>query len=129
MRNRIGTVGSPNYTKGNDNPIADVIQAWMNNGGKYVVWLSGHTHVEYMYYPAKYPDMLCLGLPQAGNTRGNGEADRSQDLFSHSCANLLVIDTQNSLLKIIRFGKTLNKYFYNQTKLCYNYSTKAVTNR
>ena len=129
MRNRVGTVGSPNYTKGNDNPIADVIHAWMNNGGKYVVWLSGHTHSEYFYYPAKYPDMLCLGLPQAGNTSGNNEADRSQDLFSHSCANLLVIDTQNSLLKIIRFGKTLNKYFYNQTKLCYNYSSKAVTNR
>ena len=129
MRNRVGTVGSPNYTKGNDNPIADVIQSWMDNGGKFVVWLSGHTHTEYMYYPAKYPNMLCLGLPQAGNTRGTGDADRSKDLFSRYCANLIVIDTQNSVLKIIRFGKTLNKYFFNQTKLCYNYSSKTVISR
>lgn len=129
MRNRIGTVGSTNYTKGNDNPIADVIQAWMNNGGKYVVWLSGHTHSEYMYYPAKYPDMLCLGLPQAGNTRGTNEADRADDSPGHTCANLIVVDTQNTLLKIVRFGKTLNRYFFDQTKLCYNYSDRSVYNR
>ena len=129
MRNRIGTVGSSSYTKGNDNPIADVIQAWMNNGGKYVVWLSGHTHTEYMYYPAKYPNMLCLGIPQAGNSRGTSEADRSDDLEFHTCANLIVVDTQNTCLKIVRFGKTMNKYFFDQSKLCYNYSTRAILNR
>lgn len=129
MRNRIGTVGSKNYTKGPDNPIADIIQSWMNNGGKYVVWLSGHTHREFMFYPAKYPDMLCLGIPQAGSTSATDEADRSDDLASHACANLLVIDTQNSYLKIVRFGKTMNKYFMDQSKLCYSYSSRAVTNR
>lgn len=129
MRNRVGTVGSPSYTKGNDNPIGDVIQSWMNNGGKYIAWLCGHTHTEYMYYPAKYPDMLVVGLPQAGNTRGTNQADRSDTSPMHSCANLCVIDTQNNLLKIIRVGKTLDKNLMEFKYLTYQYATKSVVRR
>ena len=129
MRNRVGSAGAGNYSKGDNNPIADVIQSWINAGGKYVVWLSGHTHTEYMYYPEKYPNMLCMGIPQAGNTRGNNNADRSDSSAEHTCANLIVIDTQNTLLKVIRVGKTINKYFFDQTKLCYNYTEKSVYNR
>lgn len=126
MRNRVGTIGSTSYSKGPDNPLCDVIQTWINNGGKFIVWLSGHTHTEYMYYPAKYPNMLCLGLPQAGNTRGNSTADRSNASDMHTCANLLVIDTANTLLKIIRVGKTLDKSLMEFEYLSYNYTTKNV---
>lgn len=124
MRNRVGEVGSPSYTKGTENPIADVIQTWMNSGGKYLAWLSGHTHTEYMYYPKKYPNMLVIGLPQAGNGRGNSAADRSDSSPMHACANIIVFDTQNSKIKIVRFGKTLDKNLMRFEKLCYDYSTK-----
>ena len=123
MRNRVGTVGSPSYTKGTDNPIGDVIKSWMDNGGKYIAWLSGHTHTEYMYYPAKYPNMLVIGLPQAGNTRGDAAADRANDSAMHSCANLIVFDTQHTLIKIIRFGKTLDRRLMKFETLCYNYGS------
>lgn len=126
MRNRIGTVGSKNYTKGNDNPIGDIIQTWVNNGGKYIVWLSGHTHTEYMYYSAKYPGLLIMGLPQAGNTRGNIAADRSTTSAMHPCANLLVVDTQRTKLKIIRFGKTMDRDLMEFKYMTYDYSAKTV---
>lgn len=126
MRNRVGTTGSTSYSKGNNNPIGDVIQSWMNNGGKYIAWLCGHTHTEYMYYPAKYPNMLVVGLPQAGNTRGTAQADRSDTSAMHTCANLCVIDTQNNMLKIIRVGKTLDKNLMEFKYLAYQYTTKTV---
>lgn len=126
LRERIGEVGSKSYTKGTNNPIGDIIQTWVNNGGKYVVWLSGHTHTEYMYYPAKYPGLLVMGLPQAGNTRGTTFNDRSNDSPQHYCANLYVIDTQNTLFKVIRVANTIDKYLWSRQYLCYNYSTKQV---
>ena len=125
MRNRVGTVGSKNYSKGDDNPLGDVIQTWVNNGGKYIVWLSGHTHTEYMYYPTKFPNMLVLGLPQAGNQRGNYMADRGNDSDMHTCANLVIVDTQNTLLKIIRIGKKIDRNFMRFETLCYNYGSTA----
>lgn len=126
MRDRVGTVGSKNYTKGNNNPIADVIQTWMDNGGKYLAWLCGHTHAEYMYYPAKYPDMLVIGLPQAGNSRGNVQADRSADSKMHPCANFILFDTQNKYIKIVRFGKTLDRQLMRFEKLGYDYEHRET---
>lgn len=123
MRNRVGEVGNTNYTKGDDNPLGDIIQTWVNNGGKFVVWLSGHTHSEYMYYPTKFPTMLCLGMPQAGNQRGNVMADRGTDSAMHACANLVIIDSQNTILKIIRIGKTLDKNLMEFETLAFNYGT------
>ena len=126
LRKRIGTAGSTSYTKGEDNPIGDVIQTWVNNGGKFVVWLSGHTHTEYMYYPAKYPNLLVMGLPQAGNTRGTPFGNRSDASPMHPAANILVVDTQNKLLKVIRFGNVLDKNLISREYLCYDYQNKAV---
>ena len=126
LRERIGTPGSTSYTKGATNPIGDIIQTWVNNGGKYVVWLSGHTHTEYMYYPAKYPNFLVMGLPQAGNTRTNNLNERGDNSPQHYCANIYVIDTQNTLFKVIRVANTLDKWLISREFLCYNYSTKQV---
>ncbi len=127
LRNRVGTVGSISYTKGDTNPFGEIIKSWKNNGGKYVVWLSGHTHTEYMYYSAKYPDMLIMGLPQAGNTRGTNFNDRSDDSPCHTAANLIVIDTDNKLLKVIRVGgNTLDKWLQSREYICYNYGDKYV---
>lgn len=127
MRARNGTVGSSSYTKGSTNPIGDIIDSWRSNGGKYLAWLSGHTHTEYMYYPAKYPNMLVIGLPQAGNTRGTSSADRSTSSAMHTCANVVVFDTDNTKIKIIRIGKTLDKNLMRFEKLCYDYSAKEVS--
>ena len=124
MRNKVGT--PDDYSKGSNNPIAEIIQTWMNNGGKFIAWLSGHTHTEYMYYPTRYPNMLCVGLSQAGNTRGTNEGNRSDSSSMHTSANIIVIDTQNKLFKIIRLGKTLDKNLTAHVSLCYNYSTKTV---
>lgn len=126
MREKNGSAGLSNYTKGSVNPIGDIINAWRTNGGKYLAWLSGHTHTEYMYYPAKYPSMLVIGLPQAGNTRGNGSADRSTTSAMHTCANVIVFDTENNKIKIIRVGKTLDKNLMRFEKLCYDYTEKTV---
>ena len=127
MREKNGSAGLANYTKGSTNPIGDIINTWRTNGGKYLAWLSGHTHTEYMYYPAKYPNMLVIGLPQAGNTRGTGAADRSTASAMHTCANVIVFDTENECIKIIRVGKTLDKRLMRFEKLCYDYSEKTVT--
>ena len=129
MRDRTGEVGSTNYSKGDNNPLAEIIQTWVNNGGKFIAWLSGHTHIDYMYYSRKYPDLLCIGLPQAGNTRGTAVADRAEDSPMHPCANLYVVDTNSHLIKIIRFGLTLTRTLMKIETLCYNYESKTISIR
>lgn len=133
MRDRIDNGYSsaspyPNYIKGNTNNIANIIQAWKTNGGKYVAWICGHTHADYMWYPADYPELLCIVINQAGNLRGTNTGNRPESLESRTCANYLLFDTQNGLLKIVRLGYTMDKYLDSHRYLCYDYKNKIVVN-
>ena len=114
------------YVNGEKNPLADVVQAWVDKGGKFIVWLTGHCHDDMFYYPSKYPDLLCLTLDQAGNLRGNSLTDRGEDLESRFCANYYGVDTQNGLFKIVRLGLSMNRFMVQTDVLCYDYIHRKV---
>ena len=127
LRKRIPAPGQPGgFVLGDENPIGDIIRDWVNAGGKYIVWLSGHRHCDMLYYPAKYPEMLCLAIDQAGNMRGNRWADRPTDLDSRFCANYYSVDTQNGLFKIVRVGLSRDRFLVEKDVLCYDYVNKMV---
>lgn len=113
------------YKKGSVNYFGDIINSWVENGGKYVAWLSGHTHYDMMQYPAKYPELLNITCDQAGNLRGNNSTDRSV-VDNHYCANYYSFDTQNGLIKIVRVGLNLNRSLRSISTLCYDYINKKV---
>ena len=114
------------YDKSEVNPLGDASRAWKDKGGKFIAWICGHCHFDMLYYPAKYPDMLCVALDQAGNLRGNAFTDRGADLESRVCANYYGIDTQNGLFKIVRIGLTMDKFMVQKNTLCYDYINNVV---
>ena len=129
MRNRVETSGvAYGYNKGETNNVGDIISLWKSNGGKFVAWLSGHTHMDYMYYPSKYPDLLVIDCDQAGCVRGTNTGDRKEGTPSRTCANFISIDTEAGLLKIVRIGYTMNRLLNSHELICYNYISKKVLN-
>lgn len=114
------------FVKEDSNPLGDIVQAWVDKGGKFVVWLCGHCHNDMLFYPTRYPELLCLAIDQAGNLRGNNVTDRGEDLVSRMCANFYGIDTQNGLLKIVRIGLPMNRFMVSKDVLCYDYINKVV---
>ena len=115
------------YEKGEANPLADIVQAWVNNGGKFVAWISGHCHSDLMFYSEKYPELLCVAVDQAGNLRGNNFSDRPEGAESRFCANYYSIDTQNGLFKIVRIGGlNRDRFLVEKDVLCYDYLNKVV---
>ncbi len=127
MRSRVAAAGEQfGYVSGPSNPLADVVQSWVDKGVKFIVWLTGHCHNDMFYYPTKYPDLLCLSIDQAGNLRGNSISDRGEDLESRFCANYYGIDTQNGLFKIVRLGLSMNRFMVRKDVLCYDYIHRKV---
>ena len=115
------------YEKGAANPLADIVQAWVNDGGKFVAWLSGHCHADLMFYSEYYPDLLCVAVDQAGNLRGNSLSDRPEGGESRACANFYSVDTQNGLFKIVRIGGlTRDRFMVEKDVLCYDYINRVV---
>ena len=127
LRTRVAAPDRPGgFVVTDVNPIGDIIRDWIREGGRYVVWLSGHRHCDMLYYPAKYPDMLCLAIDQAGNMRGNRWADRSADSDARFCANYYSVDTQNGLFKIVRVGLSRDRFLVEKNVLCYDYVNRKV---
>jgi hypothetical protein len=131
LRNRIDNGYSTtkdwhDYVKGNVNNFGNIISEWIDNGGKFIAWLSGHSHRDYMFYPAKFPNMLNITIDQAGNLNDPHSGDRSSNTESATCANFFVADTQNGLIKIVRLGFTMNKYLNSHRYICYDYINKKV---
>lgn len=117
---------SGNYTKGNVNNIGEIIKSWMANGGKFIAWLSGHTHHDYMCYSTDYPDILQIGVDQAGYKRGGKYADRQEGTNARTVANFYGIDPDNNIIKIVRIGLDMDKLMISKRYMMYVFSTRIV---
>ena len=106
--------------------IGNIISSWINSGGRFVAWICGHHHVNYMFYPQQFPNILNITIAQAGNARGNAEGNRNTGYDSHTCANLYAVNTASSLLKIVRVGFTQKANLVSTRYLCINYETGEV---
>ncbi len=126
MRNRVISSNNWGYEKGNVNNFGDLIQHFKDNGGKFVAWISGHTHSDQFYYPLRYPDILTVVINQAGALRPHGSANRPADMDMRMCANYYAIDTASGLLKIVRLGLTNDRFLRPKNTLCYDYIHKKV---
>ncbi len=104
------------------------VEEFKAKGGKFVMWLCGHTHWEQFAYNKDFPTQLHYSIDATnryqsmmyGNmTRKDGE--RSQDL-----ANAMVVDTTTNTIKIIRIGANVNSYLVQRNGICINYKTFEV---
>lgn len=102
----------------------DVIADFINNGGKFICNLAGHYHVDEI----GYTDAGLLNvIVQNGTTwDGLGDMKRVMGTKSEDCFNVVSVDTDLGLLKIIRVGANVDHYMRKKTALCYDYKNKKV---
>lgn len=113
-------------TNGSVNNFGNIINAWMTNenyADNFIAWISGHRHSDYLYYPTQFPNVLCIGINQAGERRATRMVYHGTE---HGIINALFIDPVLNIIKVVRFGNTIDQWLVHRTYLCYNYATKKV---
>ena len=113
-----------NYKLGNVNNFGEIVKYWMEQGGKFVVWLSGHVHSNLLFYPYKYPNILVCSNTFAGKATTGSGIEAWKD--GRAAANFITIDTTNHMLKIVRLGQGVDHYLKHTRYLCYDYINKKV---
>lgn len=126
MRNRTTSTADYGYSKGTENNMAAIIKKFMDAGGKFVAWVCGHCHDDYMYYPSNYPGILVVANNQAGALRGSGVAARQEGMRIRTAANYISIDTLRGQLSLVRIGLTHDRNLTSRQYLCYDYINKKV---
>lgn len=102
----------------------DVIADFIKDGGHFVCNLAGHDHIDSI----GYTDAGILNVVVANGTNWDalGDMKRVKDTRSFDCFNVVAIDTDLGLLKIIRVGANVDHYMRRKTALCYDYKNKRV---
>ncbi len=104
------------------------VKAFTEKGGEFIVWLTGHVHLDYMGYGEKYPDQLCITIEsqRCYQAMAYNDADRTEGMPTQDLYNLVTVDTHDKLLKIIRVGCDVDRYLRKKDTLCINYKTYEI---
>jgi hypothetical protein len=103
----------------------NIIEAFINDGGKFVAWICGHIHKDFFGYVTGHPQITVFANDKVGVGR-NHDTYRKNASDSQDVMNLITIDTRNKLLKIIRVGSYLDEMMRVKDMQCFNYQTKEM---
>ncbi len=112
-----------------NNAAATIIQDFIDGGGKFICWLCGHEHNDYIGVTSVAgTDQLVIGvsLAQCGvrvnySVMDRVEGTKSQDLF-----NVIGFDTYNKHVRILRIGADMDIFMRSKKTLCINYETHEI---
>ena len=104
------------------------VASFIEAGGNFVVWLTGHLHVDCVGYNERFPNQLCISIDALRSLHSNAynDADRREEMPSQDLYNLVTVDTVSHLVKVIRVGSNLDRYLRKRDTLCIDYKTFAV---
>lgn len=97
--------------------------------GKFVCWLTGHTHLDWFGTLQHFPKQLnvsigCASSRSSAISVGDMErivGEKSQDLF-----NIVSIDTYNKTLKIFRVGANYDSWLRKKDTVCWDYENSKL---
>lgn len=102
----------------------DLLVDFIRDGGQFICNLAGHEHIDYF----GYTDAGILNAVVASGTTWDGISDmRHVDgTKAMDCFNVVAVDVNLGLLKLVRIGGNVDHYMRTKTALCYDYVNKKM---
>ncbi len=102
----------------------DIIVDFIKSGGAYICNLAGHDHHD--VFGLSECGILNSVVPSATSWDGWCDGKRVKGTKTQDCFNVISIDANIGLLKIVRVGNNIDHYLRSRTALCYDYINKKV---
>lgn len=104
----------------------DAIDSFISAGGKFVCWLVGHAHCTNFCTSALYPNQPQVMCDTASTARGCADVARVIGTNSEDSFNLISIDTNVGMFRLVKVGANYDKYMRERKCLCYDYINRVV---
>ena len=108
--------------------VIELLLPAVDDGGKFICHICGHTHWDLIVKSTTYPDQLCVVIDALSRSQGNQYSDtqRTDATKSQDLANLIAFDTSSGVIKIIRIGASIDHYLREKNCITINYNTGAI---
>ncbi len=102
----------------------DTLVDFINKGGHHVCHLAGHRHHDHFGYTAQGVLNICV---ECGTDWYHWcDSRRVAHTRTWDCFNVMGVDVNRQLLKIVRIGDDTDCFMRKKTVLCYDYGKKTV---
>lgn len=103
------------------------VDTFINNGGAFICWVTGHTHVDNILTNENHPNQIMLNM--ASSARYNhSDGQTSSDMASgyYDCINYCGVDLTHGLLKVHRIGWNMDASMKVRNNLCYDFINHRI---
>ena len=108
----------------------EAVQDFIDGGGEFICWLTGHTHIDKFGTIPNYPDQLAMAIDCCALTRDNGDSWSNlvhmDGTANMDCMNIFCVDPNRKFLKLMRVGCEYDRNGRHIGSLLYNYQTKQL---
>lgn len=111
---------------GNVDDYLNAVDTFINNGGKFICWLSGHMHVDCSGWIAYHNNQLAFVFECAKCSGEYSDGDRVLGEKSQDSFNIISVDTNANLIKVVRIGNDCDRYLRSRKSIVVNYLTKEI---
>lgn len=102
----------------------EIIAEFKEKGGVHICNLCGHHHTDWFGYTKR--GTLSIAVESAADYAGWCDAKRIRGTRTYDSFNLVCVDTNLGLLKLVRIGNQTDYYLRSKKTLCYDYLNKKV---
>jgi len=107
---------------------ADAVDDFMTGGGYFICWIHGHTHHKMFAQLQTHPNQLDVSVENASipNFAWTYVKARIENTKSEDCFNVIGIDTDSKVLRIMTVGATYDRFMRHADTIAYNYDTHTL---
>lgn len=99
----------------------EAVEDFIGDGGDFVCWIAGHSHMDILYIPQQYPHILVVGI-DCGKIPSSGNSARVAGTKTQDCFNIVAFDPFDKLVKIVRVGSDSTRYLQSKRCVVYRYA-------
>ena len=121
------TQGCPN------NEDLQAVNEFINKGGNFICWLTGHTHADMVGVHSDYQNQIQFAIDTSGALRQpntpwdfTGNFSRIENTFSDDLFNIISIDVHNKWITLYRIGCNVDHQGRHIRSLVYDYGNMKM---
>lgn len=103
------------------NDMLGDVQNFIDSGGVFISWITGHTHWDWFTKSSAYPDQLILTISTASHLTNYRNVANVEGTPSQDCFNLFSIDSYTGYLRLYRIGSRHDRNCRHIGSVLYDY--------
>ncbi len=110
----------------NNTEIPQIVNTFMNNGGKFITYLTGHAHQDFLCTPQDYPNQLLRSIGTSRVDLLNGDVAKVHGTNSEDLFEIVCINTNLKYITFYRIGSNCDRIGRCIESLVYDYENMRI---